>query len=379
MVAYFPLRGDDNEIIEQSAIFQEDTMTILSAYNVTQHQESVDMLYRYHSVPKFVWIFLVLSFFVVSAVIKLRDIKRMSRSTWLIARAFLNQSSFVSLNTPVNILSITTLISLFFTICYTTTSVGTDLVVIDQPSVLQSYQDIVDNKAIVAFSYLLPEYDEFKKFPENSIEHKLLRNHVTFNFDPDSVFKHRAQLLKQKVVAVGREVMVDSVGYSVLSGLQSEIPKLRILRIQDPRAARYTNSFIWNKKCNIEFQTMVKTLVNRMQAVGILDKVYKSVPESMITFLWGSLFPSIRRKLTKSIEVEKPDFIPIRLHNITHTFVLYFVMIIISIIFLVFEILNTKYLVFKERRSIRRFRNQKRNEWIEVKVVEVEVKIKYLR
>lgn len=380
MVAYFPLQGDDNETIEQSATFQEDTMTILSAYNVTQDQESVDMLYRYRSIPRFIWIFLLLSFFAVSTVaklcdIKLRDIKRISRSTWLIVRAFLNQSSFASLNISVNILSITTLISLFFTICYMTTSVGTDLVVIDQPSVLQSYQDIVDNKAIVSFSYLLPEYDKFKKFPKNSIERKLLLNHVTFDFNPDSVLKHRAQLLKQKIVTVGREVMVDSVGYSVLSALQSEVPKLRFLRTQDPRAARYTNSFIWNKKCNIEFQTMVKTLINRMQAVGILDKVYKSVPESMTTFLWGSPYPSIKRKLTKSIEIEKPDFIPIRLNNITYTFALYFVMIIISIIVLIFEILNTKYLVFKERQSIRRFKSQKRNEGTEVKVVKVPIKI----
>lgn len=73
MVAYYPLIGDENEVVEQSATFQEDTMTIINAYNVTTHQESVDMLMMYRSIPKLVWIFLLRSFLTISALIKKKD------------------------------------------------------------------------------------------------------------------------------------------------------------------------------------------------------------------------------------------------------------------------------------------------------------------
>lgn len=97
--------------------------------------------------------------------------------------------------------------------------------------VLWTYQDVVDKDSMVGFSNLLPEYGKFKEFPKGTVENKLLKNHGYFTFDPTAVIQYRVPLVNQKMVAIGREVMVDSVAYAVIATVKLEIPSLRFLRV----------------------------------------------------------------------------------------------------------------------------------------------------
>lgn len=116
-----------------------------------------------------------------------------------------------------------------------------------------------------------------------------------------------------------------------------------------------------------------------MQSVGILDRTYKSVPIFMIEFLWGPLTPTIKRKLTKSVEIEKPAVTPIRLYNFTYTTILYISMVILSVIVLMIEVSQQGIVVFKEKRSINKFRNMERNVWNEVKPKRIKIRVQYIK
>ena len=61
MPVYYPLR-DDKNAIEMTPPFIEDTMTMISMYNVTTAQKKVDLSHMYQSIPITLWLGLVVSF-----------------------------------------------------------------------------------------------------------------------------------------------------------------------------------------------------------------------------------------------------------------------------------------------------------------------------
>lgn len=123
-------------------------------------------------------------------------------------------------------LSFVSLLYLFFALTYATNSVSTELVVVDRPHVIERYQDVIDHHLAVGFSNLLPEYGKFKYFPPGSIHSRLLKDHVCFSFDPSAIVKYQRPILDQKIVAIGRKVMVEAIGYAVILTSQTAIMRL---------------------------------------------------------------------------------------------------------------------------------------------------------
>lgn len=57
MPVYYPLR-DDTEVIQMTPTFVEDTLNMISMYNVTMTRKTVDISHVYHNIPATIWILL---------------------------------------------------------------------------------------------------------------------------------------------------------------------------------------------------------------------------------------------------------------------------------------------------------------------------------
>lgn len=112
----------------------------------------------------------------------------------------------------------------------------------------------------------------------------------------------------------------------------------------------------------------------RMQDVGYLDSVYKRVPVHMIEFLYRPVTPTIKRKLTKQVEMIKPDFVPIRLINLLYTGYLFSTLLLLSFGVLLLEVTGCQANQLREKCSISRFKKQKPGVWIGAKVVRIQIK-----
>ena len=264
-VAYYPLKGDKDEVIEQSATIIEDTMTIMSGYNITRTQTSLDILQTYEVIPISIWIALLFSYFAFSIILssgfKLIGKRRQRTDAfWISACAFLEQNSFPSSELFSATLSSFFTISLFFVVSFITCSLGTDLVVIDKPKVLDSYGDILEAGAKVAFSDLFAEKGKFEEFAPGSLERKLADNSFEMKMDPEAVTKVKGKILNQQAVVIGRESLAVGGAYPIIYAMKDSFPDFRILRVQDHAAAKYTNAIPWSKQSDHRFQSITSTV-----------------------------------------------------------------------------------------------------------------------
>lgn len=135
-------------------------MTILSIYNKTDENSgrTTDILYMFNTIPIVLWICLLCSYLTFIAVLRLghRLIDRRSRSdaTWITTCAFLDQDNFPINRKYLLILSLFMSTGIFFAVSFLTNSVSTDLVVMETPIVIQSYDDILERNITGEYQYI---------------------------------------------------------------------------------------------------------------------------------------------------------------------------------------------------------------------------------
>lgn len=267
MSAFYPLEGN-SEHVEQSVIYAEDTMTIVSGYFVGGKSETLDLLHLYGAIPTGLWIalaicYLALTILLFVALKRFKSNNSKMQSIWISTCALLDQDNFPPGSTCfIANLSMATSVSLFFIMNYAMNLMSTDLVVVDKPSVIASYRDIIDNDVAVASSKMLPELGKFLTAPPGSTERKLMKNVICMDFDDGSVMRLRIPFAQQKVVFLGRENFVDSATYAtILSfGDAPEFDDLRVLRVQDDHAKKYTSSILMNKNSDQRFLHLMRNV-----------------------------------------------------------------------------------------------------------------------
>lgn len=106
-----------------------------------------DILFMFNTIPIGLWICLLCSFLTFISVLRFghRLLDRRSRSdaTWITTCAFLDQDNFPTHRHYILLLSCFMSIGVFFAVNFLTNSVGTDLIVIEQPITVKSYDDII--------------------------------------------------------------------------------------------------------------------------------------------------------------------------------------------------------------------------------------------
>lgn len=87
-----------------------------------------------------------------------------------------------------------------------------------------------------------------------------MKNLVDMDFDNGSVMRLRIPFAQQKVVFLGRENFVDSATYATILSLGDapEFDDLRVLRVQDARAKKYTSSILMNKNSDQRFLHLMR-------------------------------------------------------------------------------------------------------------------------
>lgn len=276
MPVYYPLK-DEQELIETSATFAEDTMTMISFYNVSVDQKAVDILQTYGTAPMLAWAFIFFSYlafiFLLHVGLKLhKSSKSKTDAIWITTMAFLDQDNYPTTTTFLAAISLGASISMFFLMSYTTNCISSDLVVVEKPIVFSKYLDFLDaveadekesgkkSERIVGFSNLLPEFEKFRDADEHSLESKMFRYRYLIGINAETVLKVSTMTVKQTCIIIGREVLVDGACYVMLPFVQSEHPNLRALRVQEDEPKKFTNVMAWRKGAHPQFAKYVAIL-----------------------------------------------------------------------------------------------------------------------
>lgn len=243
MPAYYPL-NDPNETMIHSAILYEDTMTIFSGYNISRKEHRGNLFDMFTMVPTGLWIGYFVSFFVFATVTYFGAylLKQKYSSLWMTICAFLDQDNFPTDSTFVQVLSFVVMLGMFYMMTYAGNCMGTDLVSIEDPITITTYEEIMDKRVETALAKVLPEYDRFQEAPKNSFERKMFENRYELEFNSIAVAKLTPAILDQKVVLIARRIAVETSAI-LFASLDSFPDDGRAYVAPDKHAQKYTNVF----------------------------------------------------------------------------------------------------------------------------------------
>lgn len=175
----YPLNTTDESIIYTKPL-SETTMTILSFYNLTNADaaEEQDIAFMFSTIPPMLWLWIFLSYLTFIAVFKLGhwllDCERRSDSIWTITCAFLNEDNFPENHKYIALLSVVMATGLFFAMNFLGSLTTTDLVSVDSPILVKSYQDIIDREISVFWSPLYAEQNaQMNYHDKDSLHYKV--------------------------------------------------------------------------------------------------------------------------------------------------------------------------------------------------------------
>lgn len=234
----------------------EDKMMIGSAYNYTEEIELGDVTSVFTSVSIDYWWSAAICFFIYVSLIKLecsrmeikaraswcsikknlsgelthrqipviqvngKDIdsskgassakKRDSlEASWLVLCAFLGEDNFPSDNIFYRIVSASLCTFLFFFTTFILNCMSTDMVIVKNPIVISSYQDMLDRKIGIVWPSFLPETQKFLEAEENTIQAKLWKQRIELPPEGTAVFLlMKDKLINQEVVTIVREFVI---------------------------------------------------------------------------------------------------------------------------------------------------------------------------
>ena len=173
---YYPINDPNGDFIY--SIVTEDTITIASFYNMSSESHEGNIFSMFQSVPFELWIGYGTSFFVFVTVCYVGSwlLKQRLSALWNITCAFLDQDNFPTTSLFIAILSTVIMLCSFFMESYATNSMSTDLVTIDKPVIVNSYQDIIDREILIGLVEQMPEYAAFKDAPDGSMEAQMFKH-----------------------------------------------------------------------------------------------------------------------------------------------------------------------------------------------------------
>lgn len=386
MPVYYPLI-DDNEMIETKATFAEDTMTMVSVYNISTKSQSVDILGSYGTIPSLTWSFIFFSFLSFISLLHL-GLKLSTGSgtktdaTWITTMAFLDQDNYPTKTLFISALSLFASIVMFFLMSYTTNSISSDLAVVKRAFAFKNYRDFLDkiqedekrtgkrSPRMAAFSTLLPEYEKFRDADQGTVESKLFKYRLLIEMDAKTFLTFATKVVTQETVVVGRELFVDGASYVMLSLLQEVHPHLRVLRVQESDPKKYTNVMAWRKGADDQFTKQIDIMyafyivviltcpmltidslifnsISRMHVAGILHHVYWSAAEVVAMVFKEKLSPGdsritieVKEKISKRVEEVTPEMGAVALENLKLLLTLMMSMVALATHVLLFELLH---------------------------------------
>lgn len=137
---------------------------------------------------------------------------------------------------------------------------STDLVSIDKPTAVTSYDDIINRGIKAAFTKVLPEWETFQNAPPGSKERALFDNSENVGLNPVTVLGFMDAGIKQEKVLIGRRLVATSAALTLV-GFSAWPPGGRAYVAPDENAKKYTNVFILSSRLK---GTAVQRLLSKM-------------------------------------------------------------------------------------------------------------------
>lgn len=248
MPAYFPLKDPGNNFI-YSPILYEDTMTIASAYSIETQFHYGDLLTMFSQVPYGLWIGYFTSFiiFLLISVLGARILNQNFSSFWMTTCAFLDQDNYPTNSKFLSTLSLVVMVGIFFMMAYASNSMSADLITIDKPIAVTTYDDILNRRIKAAFTTVLPEWEKFRDAPVGSKEKRLYESGMSFSPTPEVVVKFHGDAIKQKIALLGRPLLAGAAALAILA-MPGTPDTTRLYVAPDPAAMKFTNVFLLNSK-----------------------------------------------------------------------------------------------------------------------------------
>lgn len=177
--------------------------------------------------------------------------------------AFLDQDNFPSNTLFVSVLSTIVMTGMFFIMTYAGNSMSTDLVTVEKPSTIDSYDHILDQNLTLLYTKVLPEFERFssistlisvpgrvdsklRRFDYISKEEEMFEsNSNEVILEPGITMRLLPKILGQKSVWVSRLGMIKCLA-NVMTGFSWFPNDGRLLIGSDSQAKKYTNVFILN-------------------------------------------------------------------------------------------------------------------------------------
>lgn len=278
----------ESELVDYSLPIFSNYLTIVSAYNYTVDgaTSNRDLLDTYLSFDwsYFVSIISMFILFVISwnfcSYISRRLIRRKSISrrlinrriiteevigkrltsesaVWIILRALLDQDLFpinfkkMSKVSKITFSFLPICISIFFFLlirCFMFNMISTDLVIIAQPKVIRSYEDILNGENTSAiFLDGMGEEDFFKDAKDGTVEHAIWQRRKTL--ESLSLLRIRELVqptIEQKICAIVRHWIAVVLVYHGLSIASNHDNSVRGLITMDPSGKSFTGAFMLN-------------------------------------------------------------------------------------------------------------------------------------
>ena len=329
-------------------IVMEDQLWMISAYRMTNETVDKDLLEMFDGYPLGLWAAIVGSLFLfVGAMIIgrwfMEKKKGFFEPLWIVSMFTLDQDHLKESNNFLILVSFSMSFFCFFMTQYLLCGMGTELVVMKDPLVLKSYQDVIDKPdATPLFLKGWPDYKEFKLAPKNSLRSKLwqhakevqkIRKQEPFTKADGTLFGLAEQLLDRKVTLILSKDFARLITRLTAEGFQTENEKILISR---NGAEGKLATFLFSPGMDEENYRFVYLKFQRMIEHGIVARMFEQVLERVMEPR-PSLMQKFGERIQKEDRRDPEENVKIKFKNVYFTFSMISVLYVFSVFVLLVE------------------------------------------
>lgn len=137
----------------------------------------------------------------------------------------------------------------------------TDLVTISSPTVIGNYDDIIERNTVISFQSIWPEHSHHAYSPPDTLRYKVFKNRKEVR-PTETGDENSSKYFRQEMVAVGRRIAIEAAAFMVWIsenlGDKPKYPNARGLIVEDPRAFKFTNVFVYSNRVKGKYPALVE-------------------------------------------------------------------------------------------------------------------------
>ena len=350
--------------VETGPVANEETIGMLSVYRFESNDNKPGIFGTFQAFSSNVLLlivsFMFLFYALMTIVYSLENTRRRyticgNRSTWIfifsIFSFFVKQFfSWPGKETLVKKLIICCLLAFsFFSTFFYASMIKTDIVTVETPHVLVSYQDILDNPQVKPYIFhITDEYRTFKSAPDGSVKKRIwevivkngIGKHILDTNDLEAGTVADADFMNMKGVVIG--FSNELYGFKYFGKLRLKGTKLRFLISFDPSEQPIISTFVMNTFMDRKTFWLLKRQLTKVHEANLFDKMRDDFAKNMAMVIGSFVgfgqdisnaesFVSERVLLPNAVLIT-PDFA-----YFSSLFILYFVLIFISFLIFISE------------------------------------------